>query len=184
LHACTRISDCIRYFSVYIRAVIISWRAAAADLRAQAGEDSSTSIPSLFGRPSSVGRPLLPLLLLLPRPVGRAAIDGWILHSCSQGKDDPREEEEEEDSAAMTGGGEEQGRSLFGVSLTNRPRWQQFMICSSGFFFGYLVNGICEVRTSVLPLRPSPSAAYSFDEETRSISLVRREVLCREFDGN
>jgi len=30
------------------------------------------------------------------------------------------------------------------VSLTNRPRWQQFMICSSGFFFGYLVNGICE----------------------------------------
>lgn len=60
------------------------------------------------------------------------------------GKDDPREEEEEEDSAAMTGGGEEQGRSLFGVSLTNRPRWQQFLICSSGFFFGYLVNGICE----------------------------------------
>lgn len=59
------------------------------------------------------------------------------------GKDDPREEEEE-DSAAMTGGGEEQGRSLFGVSLTNRPRWQQFLICSSGFFFGYLVNGICE----------------------------------------
>ncbi|PWZ05895.1 hypothetical protein Zm00014a_016936 [Zea mays] len=44
----------------------------------------------------------------------------------------------------MTGGGEEQGRSLFGVSLTNRPRWQQFLICSSGFFFGYLVNGICE----------------------------------------
>jgi hypothetical protein len=48
-------------------------------------------------------------------------------------------------SAAMTGG-EEQGRSLFGVSLTDRPRWQQFFICTSGFFFGYLVNGICEVR--------------------------------------
>ncbi|KAL5209960.1 hypothetical protein ABZP36_005583 [Zizania latifolia] len=41
-------------------------------------------------------------------------------------------------------GGEEQGRRLFGVSLTDRPRWQQFLICSSGFFFGYLVNGICE----------------------------------------
>ncbi|KAL6660291.1 hypothetical protein ACP70R_002413 [Stipagrostis hirtigluma subsp. patula] len=41
-------------------------------------------------------------------------------------------------------GGEEQGRSLFGVSLTDRPRWQQFLICSSGFFFGYLINGICE----------------------------------------
>ncbi|KAJ8749018.1 hypothetical protein K2173_013461 [Erythroxylum novogranatense] len=39
---------------------------------------------------------------------------------------------------------EEQGRSLFGISLTDRPRWQQFLICSSGFFFGYLVNGICE----------------------------------------
>ncbi|GAA0164973.1 secondary carrier transporter [Lithospermum erythrorhizon] len=39
---------------------------------------------------------------------------------------------------------EEQARSLFGISLTDRPRWQQFIICSSGFFFGYLVNGICE----------------------------------------
>ncbi|XP_047083818.1 UDP-galactose/UDP-glucose transporter 2-like isoform X2 [Lolium rigidum] len=44
----------------------------------------------------------------------------------------------------MTSGGEEQGRRLFGVSLTDRPVWQQFLICSSGFFFGYLVNGICE----------------------------------------
>ncbi|KAL6907732.1 hypothetical protein ACP4OV_002771 [Aristida adscensionis] len=44
----------------------------------------------------------------------------------------------------MTGGGEEQGRTLFGVSLTDRPRWQQFLICSSGFFFGYLINGVCE----------------------------------------
>lgn len=39
---------------------------------------------------------------------------------------------------------EEQARSLFGISLTDRPKWQQFFICSSGFFFGYLVNGICE----------------------------------------
>ncbi|KAJ3682095.1 hypothetical protein LUZ60_014668 [Juncus effusus] len=41
-------------------------------------------------------------------------------------------------------GGEEQGRSLFGISLSDRPTWQQFLICSSGFFFGYLVNGVCE----------------------------------------
>ncbi|XP_020085342.1 UDP-galactose/UDP-glucose transporter 4-like [Ananas comosus] len=40
--------------------------------------------------------------------------------------------------------GEEQGRALFGISLTNRTKWQQFLICSSGFFFGYLVNGVCE----------------------------------------
>lgn len=39
---------------------------------------------------------------------------------------------------------EEQTRSLFGISLTSRPKWHQFVICSSGFFFGYLINGICE----------------------------------------
>ncbi|KAK4842864.1 hypothetical protein QYF36_000976 [Acer negundo] len=39
---------------------------------------------------------------------------------------------------------EEQARSLFGISLSNRPKWHQFLICSSGFFFGYLINGICE----------------------------------------
>ncbi|XP_010529538.1 PREDICTED: UDP-galactose/UDP-glucose transporter 2 [Tarenaya hassleriana] len=39
---------------------------------------------------------------------------------------------------------EEQSRSLFGISLSDRPTWQQFLICTSGFFFGYLVNGICE----------------------------------------
>ncbi|KAJ0736906.1 hypothetical protein HanLR1_Chr06g0201021 [Helianthus annuus] len=40
---------------------------------------------------------------------------------------------------------EEQSRSLFGLSLSDRPKWQQFLICSSGFFFGYLVNGVCEM---------------------------------------
>ncbi|TQE12611.1 hypothetical protein C1H46_001823 [Malus baccata] len=39
---------------------------------------------------------------------------------------------------------EDDERFLFGISLSDRPRWQQFIICSSGFFFGYLVNGICE----------------------------------------
>ncbi|XP_059644303.1 UDP-galactose/UDP-glucose transporter 4-like [Cornus florida] len=39
---------------------------------------------------------------------------------------------------------EDQARSLFGISLSDQPKWQQFLICSSGFFFGYLVNGICE----------------------------------------
>ncbi|KAI3757492.1 hypothetical protein L6452_05031 [Arctium lappa] len=39
---------------------------------------------------------------------------------------------------------EEQVQSLFGISLSIRPKWQQFLICSSGFFFGYLVNGVCE----------------------------------------
>ncbi|KAK8692808.1 hypothetical protein V6N13_070415 [Hibiscus sabdariffa] len=40
--------------------------------------------------------------------------------------------------------GEDQARSLFGISLTDRPKWQQFLICSCLFFFGYLVNGVCE----------------------------------------
>ncbi|KAK9906239.1 hypothetical protein M0R45_034567 [Rubus argutus] len=39
---------------------------------------------------------------------------------------------------------EEQARFLFGISLSDRPKWQQFLFCSSGFFFGYLVNGVCE----------------------------------------
>ncbi|KAL4369352.1 hypothetical protein GQ457_05G000420 [Hibiscus cannabinus] len=39
---------------------------------------------------------------------------------------------------------EEQARFLFGISLSDRPIWKQFLICSSGFFFGYLVNGVCE----------------------------------------
>ncbi|XP_068649660.1 UDP-galactose/UDP-glucose transporter 4-like [Aristolochia californica] len=39
---------------------------------------------------------------------------------------------------------QEQARSLFGIPLSGRPVWQQFLICSTGFFFGYLVNGICE----------------------------------------
>ncbi|KAF8401661.1 hypothetical protein HHK36_012607 [Tetracentron sinense] len=39
---------------------------------------------------------------------------------------------------------EEQARSLLWISLSDKPRWKQFLICSSGFFFGYLVNGICE----------------------------------------
>ncbi|KAG5565592.1 hypothetical protein RHGRI_001492 [Rhododendron griersonianum] len=39
---------------------------------------------------------------------------------------------------------EEQTRSFFGISLSDKPRWKQFLICSSGFFFGYLVNGVCE----------------------------------------
>ncbi|MBA0780742.1 hypothetical protein Gotri_004806 [Gossypium trilobum] len=37
----------------------------------------------------------------------------------------------------------DQTRFLFGISL-HRPKWQQFLICSFGFFFGYLVNGVCE----------------------------------------
>ncbi|KAI3976047.1 hypothetical protein MKX01_016730, partial [Papaver californicum] len=39
---------------------------------------------------------------------------------------------------------EEKTWTLFGINLTSRPICQQFLICSSGFFFGYLVNGICE----------------------------------------
>ncbi|KAL0397838.1 UNVERIFIED_CONTAM: UDP-galactose/UDP-glucose transporter 4 [Sesamum calycinum] len=34
---------------------------------------------------------------------------------------------------------DEQARSLFGISLTERPRWQQFLICSSGFSLDILL---------------------------------------------
>ncbi|KAG6685139.1 hypothetical protein I3843_12G098200 [Carya illinoinensis] len=54
---------------------------------------------------------------------------------------------------------EDQTRSLFGISLSDRPIWQKFLVCSSGFFFGYLVNGICE--TSIYPLCQLPSFLVS-----------------------
>ncbi|XP_057855418.1 UDP-galactose/UDP-glucose transporter 4 isoform X2 [Cryptomeria japonica] len=34
--------------------------------------------------------------------------------------------------------------TLLGITLSTRPKWQQLLICSAGFFFGYLVNGVCE----------------------------------------
>ncbi|KAK6137560.1 hypothetical protein DH2020_028702 [Rehmannia glutinosa] len=49
---------------------------------------------------------------------------------------------------------EDQARSLLGISLTDKPIWQQFLICSSGFFFGYLVNGICEGFTTKQMVNP------------------------------
>jgi len=79
-------------------------------------------------------------------------------------------------------GGEEQGRSLFGVSLTDRPRWQQFLICSSGFFFGYLVNGICEVRQFFLfSLLLRSSFGTQYDEEMQS--MVRGSVSVTRIRG-
>ncbi|KAK3027573.1 hypothetical protein RJ639_042342 [Escallonia herrerae] len=50
--------------------------------------------------------------------------------------------------------GDDRARSLFGIPLSGRPKWQQFLICSSGFFFGYLVNGICEGFTTKQMVNP------------------------------
>lgn len=38
----------------------------------------------------------------------------------------------------------DQEMRLMGITLTSKPRWMQLLICGGGFFFGYLVNGICE----------------------------------------
>lgn len=34
--------------------------------------------------------------------------------------------------------------TLLGITLTGKPRWLQLLICGGGFFFGYMINGICE----------------------------------------
>ncbi|KAI5072269.1 hypothetical protein GOP47_0012375 [Adiantum capillus-veneris] len=34
--------------------------------------------------------------------------------------------------------------SLLGITLSGKPRWQQLLICGGGFFFGYMINGLCE----------------------------------------
>ncbi|KAH9563224.1 hypothetical protein CY35_05G113800, partial [Sphagnum magellanicum] len=34
---------------------------------------------------------------------------------------------------------------LLGINVSLKPRWAQLIICGGGFFFGYMVNGICEL---------------------------------------
>jgi len=41
-------------------------------------------------------------------------------------------------------GNDDQVITLLGITLTGRPKWQQLLLCSFGFFFGYLINGVCE----------------------------------------
>lgn len=37
---------------------------------------------------------------------------------------------------------------LLGCNVSSKPRWMQLLICGGGFFFGYMINGVCEVRES------------------------------------
>ncbi|KAL6494044.1 enolase-phosphatase E1 [Orobanche gracilis] len=67
---------------------------------------------------------------------------------------------------------EEQARSLFGISLSDRPRWQQFMICSSGFFFGYLVNGVCEMFHHFSAISPKLCGPVTRDTAPQNENLV------------
>lgn len=34
---------------------------------------------------------------------------------------------------------------LLGCNVSFKLRWMQFFICGGGFFFGYMINGVCEV---------------------------------------
>ncbi|KAK8498800.1 hypothetical protein V6N11_012365 [Hibiscus sabdariffa] len=74
---------------------------------------------------------------------------------------------------------EEQARFLFGISLSDRPKWQQFLICSSGFFFGYLVNGICEVLPVMVmgAFIPGLRRKYPVHEYVSAILLVLGLIL-------
>jgi hypothetical protein len=53
----------------------------------------------------------------------------------------------------MVGGGNygssDQVMTLLGITLTRKPKWVQLLICGGGFFFGYLVNGVCEVTDKI-----------------------------------
>jgi len=80
------------FYFIYIRRLpYLGESLQTSDLRAQ---DSSTSIPSLFGRSASFVVPLHHHISP-SRPDGRAAIDEWILRSCSWEGRTQREEEEE-----------------------------------------------------------------------------------------
>lgn len=40
---------------------------------------------------------------------------------------------------------EQQPVYLLGISLHDKAKWIQLLICGGGFFLGYLINGIVEV---------------------------------------
>ncbi|KAG0583179.1 hypothetical protein M758_3G116700 [Ceratodon purpureus] len=44
----------------------------------------------------------------------------------------------------MMGQAEENHVWLLGCNVSSKPRWMQLLICGGGFFFGYMINGICE----------------------------------------
>ncbi|KAK8503810.1 hypothetical protein V6N12_018984 [Hibiscus sabdariffa] len=75
--------------------------------------------------------------------------------------------------------GEDQARSLFGISLTDRPKWQQFLICSCLFFFGYLVNGVCEVLPVMIigAFIPGLKRKYPIHEYISALLLVIGLIL-------
>lgn len=43
-----------------------------------------------------------------------------------------------------TGSNDDKVMTLLGITLAGKPRWQQLLICGGGFFFGYMINGVCE----------------------------------------
>ncbi|CAM6109351.1 unnamed protein product [Calypogeia fissa] len=45
---------------------------------------------------------------------------------------------------ASAASAEENGMVLLGMNLSSKPKWLQLLICGGGFFFGYMVNGVCE----------------------------------------
>jgi hypothetical protein len=43
------------------------------------------------------------------------------------------------------GGKEDNHVWLLGINVSSKPKWLQLLICGGGFFFGYMINGVCEV---------------------------------------
>ncbi|KAG6541553.1 hypothetical protein Mapa_017075 [Marchantia paleacea] len=44
----------------------------------------------------------------------------------------------------ISASGDDNVVTLLGINLSSKPRWLQLLICGGGFFFGYMVNGVCE----------------------------------------
>lgn len=44
----------------------------------------------------------------------------------------------------MKGAAETTDVRLLGINLTRQPRWIQLVVCTGGFFFGYITNGLAE----------------------------------------
>lgn len=61
---------------------------------------------------------------------------------------------------------------LLGINVSSKPRWLQLLICGGGFFFGYMVNGVCEVRNRSAGKRGMLFVDYFYDESPSHISRL------------
>lgn len=68
--------------------------------------------------------------------------------------------------AVDTMGGKEDNQVwLLGINVSSKPKWLQLLICGGGFFFGYMINGVCEVSRCYFLTIPKLSPKLLFQDD-------------------